>query len=420
MLPKTPTDRPPSRRAGLSNSGGDSSSGGGSGNNSEVAQTKAQQRRAQVRKAQIQHRQRKANYTKELEMDITRLRDMIEQAEKDGRLLKTESDALRRQITMRALAAGAFNLTLPPPVVTTYINLGTVAQPPQPAVAMTAEWNIPLENEYTIRMEMNDLMQTPAFSISRTPNRSASSQTMDIPSASGVLSTSTATSLPPSAAVGALTPEQTEMAINFILALEHICWNHFHHAYFDHTSYDPEGMEHGHALMASHIALQTASPEVFSRINDVRLEAAAAAREDPPRGHATLAVPEGIEWQAPRARPASGGGSGLDLEALYGLATTLNPPDRELAPVQAWFEIVRAYGPDVGLDPVVIEGLKREFAGVVKCLHFGAVIERDAFDAIVARVVAARLGDLGVDMGMDLSIEDAGYQEGGGEDVLVI
>jgi hypothetical protein len=78
-----------------------------------AAVTKAQARRAQVRRAQIQHRQRKANYTKELEMDIARLRDMIEQAETASRGLRAENAAMRRDLFRRAVASGRMNLGRP-------------------------------------------------------------------------------------------------------------------------------------------------------------------------------------------------------------------------------------------------------------------------------------------------------------------
>ena len=61
--------------------------------------------------------------------------------------------------------------------------------------------------------------------------------------------------------------------------------------------------------------------------------------------------------------------------------------DDELVPVQAWFEIVRLWGPEVGLNPALMNTMLHEFKGVVKCQHFGAVIEREAFDSVVGRVV---------------------------------
>jgi hypothetical protein len=63
---------------------------------------KAQLRRAQVRKAQIQHRQRKANYVKELELDVSRYRELIAKVEHEAANIKSENDAIR----IRLRAAG--------------------------------------------------------------------------------------------------------------------------------------------------------------------------------------------------------------------------------------------------------------------------------------------------------------------------
>ncbi|KAI1490385.1 hypothetical protein F5X96DRAFT_636430 [Biscogniauxia mediterranea] len=62
------------------------------------AQRKAQARRSQVRKAQIQHRQRKANYTKQLEMDIAKLGEMVERTENDCHKLRSENESMRHRL----------------------------------------------------------------------------------------------------------------------------------------------------------------------------------------------------------------------------------------------------------------------------------------------------------------------------------
>jgi hypothetical protein len=80
------------------------------------------------------------------------------------------------------------------------------------------------------------------------------------------------------------------------------------------------------------------------------------------------------------------------LQGLYGLASSLCAGDDELTPVQAWFEMAAVYPVDLLLEPRVLATLKREFLGVVKCLHFGAVIERGAFESVVARIMTPELG----------------------------
>ncbi|KAF7535154.1 hypothetical protein G7054_g5596 [Neopestalotiopsis clavispora] len=370
------------------------------------AKSRAQARRAQVRKAQKQHRQRKANYTKELEMDIARLRDMIEQTETDANALRAENEAMRKHLSKSAVASGMMNLGGPvprPPVLPPAPTFSPEILPPDPIPKAEATPGAD-EPEYILRMDMSD--STPTFRISRSPSPSLGARTEDMcsPTFSAMEMTPTMTVATTSASdfgaspgpvSSALTEEQTELVINFILSLEHICWNHFDPSHYKHLSYDPMDAENGHALMASSIALQHATPDIFTRIDAVN----AVIKSNPrcnPNTH-------DIEWQS----------TGLSLDSLYGLAMTLNPPDRELAPVQAWFEIVQIYGPDVALDRQIIEGLTRGFRGMVRCLHFGAVIQREVFDNIVDTVVRSRFegltlgANLGTSLGLEPDIEDA-------------
>ena len=55
--------------------------------------------------------------------------------------------------------------------------------------------------------------------------------------------------------------------------------------------------------------------------------------------------------------------------------------------MQAWFELVRRFGVDMVMAEGVLEALRREFVGVVRCPHFGAVVERGAFESVVGRVL---------------------------------
>lgn len=84
-----------------------------------------------------------------------------------------------------------------------------------------------------------------------------------------------------------------------------------------------------------------------------------------------------FEWRSP----------GVSLDTLRGLASSLNPGDSELTPVQAWFELADRYSPGLLLTLGVLEALKREFKGVVACVHYGAAMERRAFESVVERVM---------------------------------
>ncbi|KAH9996944.1 hypothetical protein F4779DRAFT_183000 [Xylariaceae sp. FL0662B] len=349
-------------------------------------------RRAQVRKAQVRHRQRKANYTKQLEMDIAKLRDLIEQAERESAALRGQNEAFRHRLTTHAASSSAVHHHHPPTAATPVAPSSfTLAVPSVAEVAYSA----PPAPDYTVHLQMPGLMNTPVFQVERAPPASGSaSSTLDPQPGSGAEAASSAAD---TSGTGGLTEVQTDQAINFILALEHICWDHFDHSYFAHGSYDPTANEHGHGLMASALALQSAPATVFTQLSDVQTQLRSG----------TTPQPE-ISWRQEQSGTTAA--AGLSLQSLYGLATALNPPDHELAPVQAWFEIVRLYGAGVALDAPLMDRVRAEFAGVVKCLHFGAVIERDAFESVLRRVIG-REYDVDIDI-IDDAAAMAGFTEG--------
>lgn len=59
---------------------------------------KTEVRRNQVRKAQVQHRQRKANYVRELEKDIARMREQVAAEQCEAQALFSENNAMRAQL----------------------------------------------------------------------------------------------------------------------------------------------------------------------------------------------------------------------------------------------------------------------------------------------------------------------------------
>ena len=142
--------------------------------------------------------------------------------------------------------------------------------------------------------------------------------------------------------------------------LEHICWDHFLPSDFDTPEGDDAGTETGHALLASTFCAATAPAVLYP-----------GEREAQPMP--TFPTPA---WQA----------TGLTLENLRLLASSILGGEAELTPVQGWFELTDRYGASA-LSIEVMEALKREFTGVVQCPHFGAVIEREAFESVVGRVM---------------------------------
>ncbi|KAI1446852.1 hypothetical protein F5Y02DRAFT_61191 [Annulohypoxylon stygium] len=402
----------PEAQAGPSKDGNDN---GSANNGQESDLSKAKARRAQVRKAQIQHRERKANYTKQLEMDVVRLRDLIEQTERQSAVLRTENETIRHRL-----------------------NLGSALAP---GTASVLEFPIS-QPEYTVSLlAASDSVNSPLYQVQRMPTPSSSSAHSisggEFIDASG---------LPGSVLGISMSQEQVDHAINFILGLEHICWNHFHPSYYNHNEYDPEGKENGHMLMASALALRSAPTEAWELIaaeKERRRQAnpnaagscsgggascapvpsapTATSTYDPncfnPNANTTLTSwplppppshhhhsPSPNSHQHhhhlhPQSHPHSSTSSAdpspstttepaLTLESLYNLASTLNPADGpELAPVQAWFEIARLYGGAVALNAGLMDRVRVELAPSVDCLHFGAVMSRASFEGAVERVL---------------------------------
>ncbi|KAI1209980.1 uncharacterized protein F4807DRAFT_80498 [Annulohypoxylon truncatum] len=397
----------PEAQAGPSKGDSINNNDGNNHDGQESDLSKAKARRAQVRKAQIQHRERKANYTKQLEMDVARLRDLIEQTERESTALRTENDAIRHRLSFSSASVSASAPGLSP-------TLGFPLSQP----------------EYTASLlSSSGSLSTPLYQVHRIPTPSSTSSR----SVGGGEFTNTSGN--PELILGmTMTQEQVDHAINFILGLEHICWNHFHPSYYDHSDYDPEGKENGHMLMASALALRSAPAGAWEQIiaeKERRQQAnpgagscsGGACAPAPPTSSSTIAPSYSdpntnpnttdttlTSWPIPPPLPSnnpnfnfntdanththtttSGNNTSepsLTLESLYSLASTLNPADGpELAPVQAWFEIARLYGAAAALDAARMDRVRAELAPAVDCLHFGAVMARDAFEGVVERVL---------------------------------
>ncbi|KAI1381706.1 hypothetical protein F4677DRAFT_399425 [Hypoxylon crocopeplum] len=374
------------------------------------SQAKAQARRAQVRKAQIQHRQRKANYTKQLEMDVAKLRDLIEETERESIALKRENEAIRRRFLIKNTS---FDTTHHFPQASTATVYSDIPPPPPPKPAP----------DYTVSLISGfESPSTPVFQVHRTPtpsswsSRSGSSRRQESIDA-GASHRASPSSSPKKVR---LSEAQTDHAINFILSLEHICWDHFNPSHYTHDDYNPEAEEHGHILMASAIALQSAGPGAWEQINAAkeftRQQASVPSNSNPDptafppqqaftstnqshshghnhhhhshrhNGNTNANTNVLATWHTPASENV-GAGLGLTLESLHGLASTLNPADAELAPVQAWFEIARLYGGAAVVDAARMDRVRAELARSVECLHFGAVIQRPAFEGVLERVL---------------------------------
>ncbi|KAF3055841.1 hypothetical protein GL218_07021 [Daldinia childiae] len=398
----------------------------------QSAQAKALARRQQVRKAQKQHRQRKVNYTNQLEMDVAKLRDLIEQTERESLAIRNENETIRRRLLRNPAPAPA---PVPVPVPAPQASL---MMPPPPTSTYRSSTSLP---EYTVSLiNSSEALDKPMFQVQRVSAQQSSWSPLG--GFAGEQMASGAGRGFESAGVRGrrlLTQTETDQAINFILELERICWNHFHPSMYNHNDYDPEAREHGHSLMVSTMALRSAPPEAWAQISaekarqaslpsqshsapppslptfplDTHTHTHSSHSSSPhphphphihPHSHANIIT----SWPTPSTSSAD-----LTLENLRGLAAALNPnPEEsaELAPVQAWFEIARLYGGVAALlhDAARLERLRSEMAAVVDCIHYGAVIRRADFESTLQRVMGPPVGG-----GGGGGAVPGGYSEGG-------
>ena len=144
--------------------------------------------------------------------------------------------------------------------------------------------------------------------------------------------------------------------------MEHVCWDHFWEGDFYHHTHVTES-EKNHALMASTFCMSSAPESVYG---DRSIFESSSSRKK-----------QSLQW----------GGAGFNLDALHDLAKSLNPNDDEIAPVQAWFELMKRYDMRTLLNERNLEQLRKQFKGVVKCVEIGAAMERLAFQSVVTRVM---------------------------------
>jgi hypothetical protein len=190
------------------------------------AKEKSQLRRMQVRKAQIQHRVRKANYVKQLEVDIFQLRDLIIKVERECASLAKENQAIRHTLVTSNKKAAPLRLRdedqdqvllqvsvlgNPSPGAQTpsqlgqddYQRLHELAHPPSSPFAGDRFSGINV-NDLTVTLQVDEELGTAYYKITSSASPEPSHQPSRIQNA-GIEDWQ-------------LTPEQEQNAINFILS----------------------------------------------------------------------------------------------------------------------------------------------------------------------------------------------------------
>ncbi|KAG9257089.1 BZIP-type transcription factor [Emericellopsis atlantica] len=307
--------------------------------------TKQQARRAQVRSAQLRHRQRKADHQKELELDVSRYRGLIASARDDAEALRKENEAM--MTALRELGVCS----------TQQDGNGNAAPELFSGVHV---------DDVAVCLKYDESLDSACFTISSTPPSLVTASTA---------ATSTVSN-------ESMTRQQEDAAINFVLALEHVCWDHYtmgdfaHHAQPTLTG-DEDDKNQGHHLMATALCMEDAPEEVYGS------RTAFSSNHHHPsipflsRRPVAPSPPPELRWEA----------SGITLSNLRGLAASLNPGPEEVTPVQAWFELAERYSPVTLVESGMLQALQLQLKGVVRCVSFGAAMERAAFESVVERVL---------------------------------
>ncbi|KAM0514750.1 hypothetical protein ACHAPE_006424 [Trichoderma viride] len=341
------------------------------------AKDRAQLRRAQVRKAQIQHRQRKANYVKQLELDVSQLRDLITQAQQETSQMRRDNDGIR---DLLRTSEQHLQPTYPQADSTYFSNAGSPGtrvggmseldtqewlggghlgdldlnqNPLMPSTSNDAEMfghiNV---DDITVSLGIHDLLGTPCFTINSSSGASIQTSTSPPPPLESIPLT------PP------LTPQQEQSVINWILALENICWDHFSSTDFhNHVPGEAED-SYNHALTATALFMNAAPSSIFT-------DREVFTAIDP----TTTQAPT-FHWQA----------SGININSLWALAQFELDPT-EISPMQIWFDLASKFSYELLFSDGLLTALLIELRPLIRCIEFGASIQRQFYDDVIARVL---------------------------------
>ncbi|KAL2041610.1 hypothetical protein N7G274_005394 [Stereocaulon virgatum] len=303
-------------------------------------------RREQVRHAQRTHRQRTQNYIKTLESEVIRLR------ESEVKLMQ-DKEKLERQVDILKTNHFLSEIPLPAGIEDELPS----AQPPQ-----LSDFDMPATISYSNdelnhqRLHVNFPRQDPSQGLGyplEAPYHGHPQSAPDLPNDFSLQSMNVSSAYEPQeisathadlASIKASALVDTmEIAIDFVLALEHPCMTHL-----PYPANPPTDDPANHLMMAS-------TPLV-------------ARAPDAPQLNQT--------WTA----------SGAIIKELLNLSSSINL-EGEITPVEAWHRLHQH--PDFWrMDRNQIEKIKRELSASVRCCGFGAVLDEAVFDDALARSLA--------------------------------
>ncbi|KAK5165268.1 uncharacterized protein LTR77_009366 [Saxophila tyrrhenica] len=295
-----------------------------------------ERRREQVRRAQRTHRERRATYVKGLEHEVAELRaqNAVHEAE------TVAVSSLIRQLHQLLTANG---IAIPPELQSRVDVRVRMAD---------AELHGDTEATQRLRVRLPATAPTSSSGSSATLSQASSDAatvaetSISVTAGPSDLRPELDTSLGGQTAVQPRLPTTTQLGVDFVLALEHVC---LHHHDFISPELEEEGDEGatGHASMLQRPVIRYAPPAAFSPM--------------------TFGRPATTQWGVPA----------VELETLLSLSRRLELSD-EITPVQAWQRIL-AHPNYNELRPGALEALCQQLVPEVRCYGFGAAIGEAVF-----------------------------------------
>ncbi|KAL8996662.1 MAG: hypothetical protein Q9169_003886 [Polycauliona sp. 2 TL-2023] len=291
-------------------------------------------RREQVRHAQRTHRQRTQNYIKTLEEEVVRLRGSEGDLKSDNKKLANQVDVLRTALVLA-------NVPLP----AGFEGSPQLAQPRSLDSDLSASISYRTDSSNHQRLHIDwpeppnqqraptFLPQVPTddFAPDYSNHEDWNIEAKPLPAPPQDIGSTAENSV---SVMGTWTLDTPEVAIDFVLALEHVCMGHI-----PHPAAPPSDEPNNHALLMS-TALVARGPR-------------------PPQLNSS--------WSA----------DGSMIKGLLNLASAINLQG-EITPVEAWHRL-RQYPGFSRLNKWAFENIKARLSAAVECREFGAVIDEEVF-----------------------------------------
>ncbi|KAF2723930.1 hypothetical protein K431DRAFT_282624 [Polychaeton citri CBS 116435] len=326
---------------------GSSSSIASDGDSASKGSTKsaAQARRQQVYQAQKRHRNRKADYVRSLELEVSRLQQMDAVVNNEKQTIAFENTAIRQKLNAQSLDVQlqALDFSTSSSQSDSLSSMGSCALDVRFDAQMGHHRTFVefLEEELS---RLSSPESVPYTSLRDAPKRN--------------------------------NPGDSWAALDFILALEWPCQDHVPHVHINPNVQpppDPEAVDaDGHALTAMSAVYASAHPP-FGQTNTQQGHIGSFQAPT-----SEISTNTQLKWQLPHS----------EIDKLVAMSEHLQIDDEQITPSQAYSAIKDRLPNNDYLRPT-LEALKEPLGSLVNCYGFGAVLSTELFWQFLDGVVQA-------------------------------